>query len=62
MSYNSKYTGREVEEVIDKVEELNVAIVDVGEGVEEPELDYVTRTELENAIASAITTILNTAV
>ena len=62
MSYNSKYTGREVEEAIDKVEELNVAIVDVGEGVEEPELDYVTRTELDNAIASAITTTLNTAV
>ena len=62
MSYNSKYTGREVEEAIDKVEELNVAIVDSGEEVEEPELDYVTREELDNAIAQAITDTLNTAV
>lgn len=62
MSYNSKYNGAEVEEAIDKVAELNVAIVDAGEEVEEPELDYVTRTELENAIAQAITDTLNTAV
>ena len=43
MSYNSKYTGKDVDDAIGKVEELNVAIVDAGEGIEEPELDYVTR-------------------
>jgi hypothetical protein len=62
MSYNSKYKGKDVEEAIDKVAKLNVAAVDLGEEVEEPELDYVTKTELDNAIAQAITTTLNTEV
>lgn len=43
MSYNSKYTGLEVENAVDKMAKLNIVIVDAGEEVEEPELDYVTR-------------------
>lgn len=62
MSYNSKYKGTEVEEALDKVAKLNVKAIDLGEEVEEPQLDYVTRTELDNAIAQAITTTLNTEV
>ena len=38
MSYNSKYTGKEVEDTIDKVELLNVSIVDANEEVEEPDI------------------------
>lgn len=62
MSYNSKYKGAELEEAIGKVAELNVTIVDLGEEVEGPELDYVTRAELDNAIVQAITKTLNTEV
>ena len=62
MSYNSKYAGKEVEDAIDKVSVLNVSIVDSGDEVDDPELDYITKAELDNAIAQAITSTLNTEV
>lgn len=62
MGYNSKYTGEEVEGAIDKVQILNVAAVDANGEVEEPDIEYVTKIELDNAIAQAITTTLNTEV
>lgn len=62
MSYNSKYTGKEVEESLDKVKSLNISAVDADEEVDEPTLDYVTKSELDNAIEQAITTTLNTSV
>lgn len=62
MSYNSKYTGQEVENAIDKVAELNVGIVDANDSIDDPELEYITKTELDNAIAQAITKTLNTSV
>ena len=51
-----------VQEVLDKATELNVSAVDTSEEVEEPDISYVTKQELDNAIASAITTTLNTEV
>lgn len=51
-----------VQEVLDKATELNVTAVDTSEEVEEPDISYVTKQELDNAIASAITTTLNTEV
>lgn len=62
MSYNSKFTGKEIEDAIDKVSILNINIVDTDEEVDEPTLDYVTKSELDNAIEQAITTTLNTSV
>lgn len=37
MSYNSKYTGKEVEDTIDKVALLNISIADTDNEVEEPD-------------------------
>lgn len=62
MSYNSKYTGKEVEDAIDKVSVLNVSIVDTNDEVDDPALDYITKAELDSAIAQAITMTLNTEV
>lgn len=45
MSYNSKYTGEEIESAIGKVELLNVAAVDANEEVEEPDVTYLTTAE-----------------
>ena len=62
MSYDSKYTGKQVEDLLDKTTELNISAVDLGESVEDVELPYITQLELDTAIANAITTTLNTAV
>lgn len=62
MSYNSKYTGAEVEGLLDKTTDLNISAVDLGESVEDVELNYITQPELDTAIANAITTVLNTEV
>ena len=50
-NYNSKHTGKEVDDAIDMVAMLTDSMV-----------DYVTKSQLENAIAQAITTTLNTEV
>lgn len=54
MSYNSKYTGAEVEALLDKV----------GNTYTKTESDelFATKTEVNEAIANAITTTLNTEV
>ena len=59
MSYNSKYTGKEVEDSLDKVQNLNISAIDTNEEVDEPILDFVTKDELASAIEQAITTTLN---
>lgn len=65
MSYNSKYKGAEVEEALDKFANGKVGTigaVDTNESVDEPEMDYVTKSELNDALAQAITNTLNTEV
>lgn len=62
MAYKGKYKGKEIDDAIDKVAELNMTIVETNEEVEEPQLDYITKADLDSAIAQAITTTLNTAV
>jgi hypothetical protein len=62
MSYNSKYTGREVEELLDKTNELNVSAVDSSIEVDDVVLEYATIQYVDTAITSAITTALNTEV
>lgn len=52
MSYNSKYTGKQVDDLLDQVEYLSN--IDLSE--------YVTKAELDLAISEAITTTLNTEV
>lgn len=54
MSYNSKYTGAEVEALLDKA----------GNTYTKTEANdlFATKTEVDNAIANAITTTLNTEV
>lgn len=54
MSYNSKYTGAEVEALLDKV----------GNTYTKTESDdlFATKTEVDEAIANAITTTLSTEV
>ena len=54
MAYNSKYTGAEVEEGLDKVQELNVVAVDSGDVVDDVVLDYATKEYVDNAIIGAI--------
>lgn len=39
-----------------------ISAVDTNESVDEPEIDYVTKSELEDALAQAITNTLNTEV
>jgi hypothetical protein len=62
MSYNSKYTGQEVEELLDKTNELNVSAVDSSIEVDDVVLEYATIQYVDTAITSAITTALNTEV
>lgn len=62
MSYNSKYTGEEVESAIGKVKELAEGLSNVVEKVGDIEKDYVTQVNLNEAIQQAITTTLNTEV
>lgn len=50
MSFNSKYSGQQVENLLDQFAEGKVGTVgteDLGESVDDPELDYATRGELE---------------
>ncbi len=56
MSYNSKYTGQQVEDAIDKVQELNASFADVGGEAEEPELPWVLYTD---GVVGDINTILD---
>lgn len=59
MSYNSKYTGAEVEALLDKVpDKADKATTLSGYGIG----DAYTKTEVDAAISSAITTTLNTEV
>lgn len=72
MSYNSKYTGTQVEEILDSVGGKQDAIADldaIRSGAEKGATalqsipsEYVTENELNNAIATSITNILNTEV
>ena len=62
MEYNSKYKVAEIEGLLDKTTDLNISAVDLGESVEDVELNYITQLELDTAIANAITTVLNTEV
>lgn len=62
MGYNSKYTGQQVEELLDKATTLNVSAEDAGGEVEDVLFEYATTDFVNNAIAEAITTTLNTEV
>lgn len=69
MSYNSKYTGKQVEDLFDQVEGLSnidlsefVTAEDAGEEIDDIGLPFVTKAELDLAISEAITTTLNTEV
>lgn len=69
MSYNSKYTGQQVEKLLDQVESLSnidlseyVTAEDAGEVIDEVESPFVTKADLDAAISEAITTTLNTKV
>ncbi len=59
MSYNSKYTGQQVEDSLDKVQELNVSAVEMGTEVDDIVIEYATTQYVDTAIATAITTVLN---
>ena len=59
MSYNSKYTGAEVEALLDKVpDKADKATTLAGYGI----ADAYTKSEVDAAISSAITTTLSTEV
>ena len=69
MSYNSKYTGKQVDDLLDQVEGLSnidlseyVTAEDAGEEIDDVESPFVTKAELDLAISEAITTTLNTEV
>lgn len=47
--FNSKYTGEQIEGFLDQLNELELG-------------NYATKTDVDNAIANAITNILNTEV
>ena len=54
MDYNSKYTGEEVEDLLDKAKELNVVAVDVGDTADDVTIEYATKDYVDNAIIGAI--------
>jgi hypothetical protein len=70
--FNSKYEGAEVEALLDKINENQDAISDLeairrgaaagATALQSVPSEYVTETELAEAIASAITNTLNTPV
>lgn len=69
MSYNSKYTGKQVDDLLDQVEGLSnidlreyVTAEDAGEVIDEVESPFITKVELDAAISEAITITLNTEV
>lgn len=42
MDYNSNYEGQEVADLLDKAKELNVIAIEVGEDVDDVNIDYAT--------------------
>lgn len=72
MSYNSKYTGVQVDELLGKADTAlqsyteqyqgTITAVATEETVEDITADYATSAYVNDAIASAITATLNTAV
>lgn len=65
LTINSEYKGAEIEEVLDKFANGKVgtiSAVNTNENVDDPEMQYVTKQELDNALTQAITTTLNTEV
>lgn len=62
MSYNSKYKGKQVEDSLDKVQELNVAAIEMGTEVDDVVLEYATTQYVDDAITEAIIITLNTEV
>ena len=52
--FNSKYTGEEVEESLDKAKELNVVAVESGEVVDDVVLEYATKEYVDSVIVGAI--------
>lgn len=59
MSYNSKYKGQEIENLLDKTSELNIAAVETGAEVDDVEFEYATTQYVDEAIASAIILTIN---
>lgn len=72
MSYNSKYTGAQVEDLLDQIENKQNEIEDLdtirsgaakgATALQSVPDTYATKAFVTDAIASAITTTLNTAV
>ena len=62
MSYNSKYTGQQVEELLDKTTTLNVSAEEFGGEVEDIPVEYATTIYVDAAIQTAIIDALNTEV
>lgn len=57
--FQSKYTGEQVEDSLDKVQELNVSVVEIGTEVDDVVLEYATAQYVDEAIASAIILTIN---
>ena len=62
MSYNSKYTGQEVEQLLDKTGKINVSAEDAGVEIDDVIFGYATTQYVDDAISNAIVTTLNTEV
>lgn len=57
--YNGKYTGEEVDTLLDKAEKINVEAVVTGEVVDDVVLEYATTQYVDDAIARAIILTIN---
>lgn len=50
--YNSKYSGEQVDKLLDKAEKLNVEAVDTGDVIDDVDIEYATIAYVDNKIAN----------